>query len=102
MAKERGLLNKGIDIEPLLKFKERVIKDSSQADRDPTMVGSWPGGEEAPVSPIFYTAHGHFVKAAVKNFNGGSTLPILRDVVLEPDDEDEWRFRFRIPSRLST
>ena len=43
-------LNKGINVETLLDFKERVKKDSSQADRDPTMVGKWTGGDQSLVT----------------------------------------------------
>jgi len=42
-------INKGINVEPLQEFKERVKKDSSQADRNPTMVGKWTGGDASVV-----------------------------------------------------
>lgn len=50
MAENRMPLNKGIDTESILEFKESVIKDSSQADRNPTMLGSWTEGDEALVT----------------------------------------------------
>ena len=50
MPENGKTLNKGIDIEPLLEFKERVKKDSSNADHDPTMVGKWTEGDEALVT----------------------------------------------------
>ena len=49
MAENGKNLNKGIDVEPLLKFQKRVIKNSSDADRDPTMVGMWTEGDESLV-----------------------------------------------------
>ena len=50
MAENGKNLNKGINIGPIINFKERVIKDSAEADRDPVMLGSWPGGEEALIT----------------------------------------------------
>ena len=43
-------LNKGVDLESLSNFKEKVIADVSKADRRPVMVGVWNGSDEALVS----------------------------------------------------
>lgn len=50
MPENDGNLNKGIDIEPILAFQERVKKDSSEADRNPTMVGKWTGSDQSLVT----------------------------------------------------
>ena len=50
MSKNVPNLNKGINVKPLLEFKEKVEKDGSHADRNPTMVGKWTGGDEALVT----------------------------------------------------
>lgn len=43
-------LNKGIDIGPLLAFKEEVRNDSSNADRNPTVVAEWVGGDQSKIN----------------------------------------------------
>lgn len=50
MAEEKTPLNKGIQLESILKFKERVIKDATEADRDPLMLGVWTEGDEALIT----------------------------------------------------
>ena len=43
-------LNKGFDMEAYTNFKERILEDESNADRDKTAVARWVQGEEARVS----------------------------------------------------
>lgn len=50
MTRKDDNLNKGIDIEPLIEFKELVKSDSRHADRDPKMEGKWIGGDAAKVT----------------------------------------------------
>lgn len=42
-------LNRGIDIESLLQFKNKVLEDPSFADRKPTVVARWVGADESRV-----------------------------------------------------
>ncbi|MCK6581179.1 MAG: OsmC family protein [Anaerolineae bacterium] len=42
-------LNRGIDIESLLQFKNKVLEDPSLADRKPTVVAHWVGADESRV-----------------------------------------------------
>ncbi len=39
------IINRGIDIETLLAFKQMVHEDHAKADRDPTVVAEWVGGD---------------------------------------------------------
>jgi uncharacterized OsmC-like protein len=50
MADTNDFLNKGIDLDALLRFRERVINDSSNADRRPQMAGKWNGEDEAIIT----------------------------------------------------
>ena len=50
-------LNQGINIESLLNFKDKVLKDSSCADRNPTVVAHWVGGDESRVEHEGITTH---------------------------------------------
>jgi len=47
---KKETINKGINIVPLEKFRERAIKDSHEADRNPVMKGRWTEGDEALVT----------------------------------------------------
>lgn len=42
-------LNKGIDIEPLLGFKEIVRTHPHKADRNPTVLAEWVGGDQSKI-----------------------------------------------------
>ena len=42
-------INQGIDVAPLLKFKDIAQKDPSKADRHPTLVAEWVGGDQSRV-----------------------------------------------------
>lgn len=41
---------KGIDVEPLLAFKEKVRGDFTNADRNPTVLAEWVGGDQSKIS----------------------------------------------------
>lgn len=41
--------NKGIDIGPLLAFKDKVQEDPRRADRNPTLVAEWVGGDQSRI-----------------------------------------------------
>lgn len=43
-------LNKGIDVEPLLAFKEKVVADAANADRSPTVLAEWVGGDQSKIT----------------------------------------------------
>ncbi len=43
-------INKGIDVEPLLAFKEKVHEDFTNADRSPTVLAEWVGGDQSKIS----------------------------------------------------
>jgi hypothetical protein len=36
-------INDGIDIKPLLEYKDKVREDPTEADRNPTVVAEWTG-----------------------------------------------------------
>ena len=42
-------LNEGIDVEGLSRFRDIVKKDSTQADRSPSLVAHWVGGDRSRV-----------------------------------------------------
>ncbi len=42
-------INDGIDVEPLLKYKDKVRADPSRADRNPTVVAEWTGGGQSRI-----------------------------------------------------
>lgn len=42
-------VNKGIDVEPLLAFKDAVRLDPARAERNPTLVAEWVGGDQSRV-----------------------------------------------------
>ncbi len=42
-------LNEGIDVEELLRFKDIVIRDSTRADRSPSLIAHWVGGDRSRV-----------------------------------------------------
>ncbi|HSG18446.1 MAG TPA: OsmC family protein [Anaerolineae bacterium] len=42
-------INKGIDVEPLLAFKDMVREDHTKADRNPTVVAEWVGGDQSKI-----------------------------------------------------
>ena len=42
-------LNEGIDVEELLRFRDIVANDSAQADRSPSLVAHWVGGDRSRV-----------------------------------------------------
>lgn len=50
MTNTNTFLNKGVDVDALLHFRESVIKDSSKADRRPQMSGRWKGDDEAVIT----------------------------------------------------
>ncbi len=50
MTAENPNLNKGIDIEPLLAFKDKVREDSTNADRHPTVLAEWVGGDQSKIT----------------------------------------------------
>jgi len=43
-------LNNGIEVEPLLAFKEKVANDPTNADRNPEVVAEWVGGDQSKIS----------------------------------------------------
>lgn len=42
-------INKGIEVEPLLAFKDKVLEDHTKADRFPTAVAEWVGGDQSKI-----------------------------------------------------
>jgi uncharacterized OsmC-like protein len=44
------MLNKDIDIKPLLAFKEKVREDYTNADRNPMVLAEWVGGDQSKIS----------------------------------------------------
>ena len=42
-------LNEGINVDGILQFKEAVKEDPTRADRDPTMVAHWVGGDRSRI-----------------------------------------------------
>ena len=42
-------VNKGIDISPLLNFREIVSDNPGKANRDPTLVAEWVGGDQSRI-----------------------------------------------------
>ena len=42
-------VNKGIDVEPLLAFREAAKLDPSKADRNPTLTAEWVGGDQSRI-----------------------------------------------------
>lgn len=50
MTENKHNLNKGIEIEPLEKFKQKVIADGRIADREPFMEGKWIGGDASSIN----------------------------------------------------
>ncbi|OGT28601.1 MAG: hypothetical protein A2Z17_03705 [Gammaproteobacteria bacterium RBG_16_66_13] len=47
MNKDTGL--NGVDVTGLVAFKERVVQDSTKADRNPTLIAHWVGGSRSRV-----------------------------------------------------
>lgn len=43
-------INQGIDVQPLLAFKEKVVNDPANADRNPTVLAEWTGGDQSKIS----------------------------------------------------
>ncbi|MBW8011664.1 MAG: OsmC family protein [Chloroflexi bacterium] len=43
-------INKGIDVGPLQDFKEEVREDFTNADRNPTVLAEWIGGDQSKIS----------------------------------------------------
>lgn len=50
MNEKDSNLNKGIDVEPLMDFIEKVREDASQADRDPMVVAEWVGSDQSKIT----------------------------------------------------
>jgi uncharacterized OsmC-like protein len=50
MTAHGAIINDGIDIKPLLEFKDRVREDPSKADRNPTVVAEWTGGDQSRIN----------------------------------------------------
>lgn len=50
MSAEKPILNIGIDIKPLLDFKEKVREDFTNADRHPTVLAEWVGGDQSKIT----------------------------------------------------
>jgi uncharacterized OsmC-like protein len=49
MTSEVAHINKGIDVESLLAFKDMVREDPTHADRNPTVVAEWTGGDQSRI-----------------------------------------------------
>ena len=50
MTDTNDFLNKGVDVDALLRFRDSVIADGSKADRRPQMSGRWNGDDEAIIT----------------------------------------------------
>jgi len=49
MAGKAPYQNKGVDIGPLLAFKDKVQDDPQRADRNPTLIAEWVGGDQSRI-----------------------------------------------------
>ena len=47
MNKDTGI--NGVNVTELLEFKDRVVQDSTKADRNPTLIAHWVGGSRSRV-----------------------------------------------------
>ena len=50
-------LNRGINVEPIARFRDKVRENQSLADRNPTVVAHWAGGDESRVEHEGITTH---------------------------------------------
>ena len=49
MNTQSSIINKGIDVEPLLAFRNAAKLDPNKADRNPTLTAEWVGGDQSRI-----------------------------------------------------